>query len=125
MLDSFGNAKTLMSPYASRHACYLELHFSEAGRVIAAKILAFGLDKNLLIRLTHEERTYHIFYQFIAGATTAERDNLNIEDPSRQTTLYLFHQDVTAFLLVPLVRMAARSSVMAMESSLRASSRNT
>jgi len=82
LLDSFGNAKTLMSPNASRHARYLELHFSEAGRIISAKILAFGLDKNRLTRLTHEERTYHIFYQFIAGATPTERDNLNIEDPS-------------------------------------------
>jgi chitin synthase len=82
ILDSFGNAKTLMSPNASRHARYLELHFSEAGRIISAKILAFGLDKNRLTRLTHEERTYHIFYQFIAGATPTERDNFNIEDPS-------------------------------------------
>jgi chitin synthase len=82
LLDSFGNAKTLMSPNASRHARYLELHFSETGRIISAKILAFGLDKNRLIRLTHEERTYHIFYQFIAGATPTERDSFNIEDPS-------------------------------------------
>lgn len=76
-----------MSPNASRHARYLELHFGENGRINAAKILAFGLDKNRLIRLTHEERTYHIFYQFIAGATTAERDSFNIEDPSDYTLL--------------------------------------
>ena len=82
ILDYFGNAKTLMSPNASRHVRYLELHFGENGRINAAKILAFGLDMNRLIRLTHEERTYHIFYQFIAGATTAERDIFNIEDPS-------------------------------------------
>jgi len=58
------------------------MHFSESGRIIAAKILAFGLDKNRLIRLTHEERTFHIFYKFIAGATPTERDSFNIEDPS-------------------------------------------
>lgn len=82
VLDSFGNAKTLMNPNASRHARYLELHFSDAGRISAAKILAFGLDKNRLIKLSHEERSYHIFYQFLAGATTTERDAFNLEDPA-------------------------------------------
>lgn len=80
MLDAFGNAKTLMSPNASRHIRYLELHFTERGRITGAKVLAFGLDKSRLNRLTTEERSYHIFYQILAGATTTERDNLNIED---------------------------------------------
>ena len=82
MLDSFGNAKTLMNPNASRHGRYLELHFNDNGRISAAKVLTFGLDKTRLNHLTHEERTYHIFYQFIAGATTTERDAFNLEDLS-------------------------------------------
>ncbi|KDR84455.1 hypothetical protein GALMADRAFT_237329 [Galerina marginata CBS 339.88] len=82
VLDSFGNAKTLMSPNASRHGRYLELHFSDRGRISAAKVLTFGLDKSRLTKLTHEERTYHVFYQFLAGATSAERDAFNLEDPS-------------------------------------------
>ncbi|PPQ77158.1 hypothetical protein CVT25_010786 [Psilocybe cyanescens] len=82
VLDSFGNAKTLMNPNASRHGRYLELHFNERGRISAAKVLTFGLDKSRLNTLTHEERTYHIFYQFLAGATPAERDAYNLEDPS-------------------------------------------
>ena len=82
VLDSFGNAKTLMNPNASRHGRYLELHFNERGRFGGAKVLTFGLDKSRLCRLTHEERTYHVFYQFLAGATPAERDSFNLEDPS-------------------------------------------
>jgi chitin synthase len=82
VLDSFGNAKTLMNPNASRHGRYLELHFNERGRISAAKVLTFGLDKTRLNRLTHEERTYHVFYQFLAGTTTAERDHFNLEDVS-------------------------------------------
>ncbi|KAJ3836134.1 chitin synthase [Lentinula raphanica] len=82
VLDSFGNSKTLMNPNASRHSRYTELHFNERGRITGAKILTFGLDKSRLNRLTHEERSFHVFYQFIAGCTTAERDSLNIEDPS-------------------------------------------
>ncbi|KAJ2978129.1 hypothetical protein NUW54_g11331 [Trametes sanguinea] len=74
LLDSFGNAKTLVNPNASRHSRYLELHFSERGRIQAAKVLTFGLDKSRLSRLSFEERTYHVFYQFLAGATPEERD---------------------------------------------------
>ena len=82
MLDSFGNAKTLLNPNASRHTRYFELHFNPRGRIDSAKVLAFALDKSRLARLTHEERTFHIFYQFLAGASSQERDQLALEDPS-------------------------------------------
>ena len=82
LLDAFGNAKTVMNPNASRHSRYLELHFNDRGRLSSAKVLAFGLDKSRLNRLSHEERSFHIFYQFLAGATSQERDQFNLEDPS-------------------------------------------
>ncbi|KAI0076909.1 chitin synthase [Panus rudis PR-1116 ss-1] len=82
LLDSFGNAKTLMNPNASRHGRYLELHFNDRGRIQSGKVLTYGLEKSRLNRLAHEERTYHVFYQFLAGATPEERDRFNLEDPS-------------------------------------------
>ncbi|KAF9266073.1 glycosyltransferase family 2 protein [Marasmius fiardii PR-910] len=82
VLDSFGNSKTLMNPNASRHGRYIELHFTPRGRICSAKALTYGLDKSRVNRLTHEERSFHVFYQFIAGCTPAERDALNIEDVS-------------------------------------------
>jgi chitin synthase len=82
LLDSFGNAKTLLNPNASRHGRFFELHFNERGRVSGAKVLAYGLDKSRLTRLMHEERTYHVFYQLLAGASPEERDRLQLEDPS-------------------------------------------
>jgi chitin synthase len=82
LVDSFGNAKTLMNPNASRHGRFFELHFNDRGRISGAKVLTYGLDKSRLNRLGHEERTYHIFYQFLAGATPAERDYFALEDPS-------------------------------------------
>jgi chitin synthase len=87
VLVSFGNAKTLMNPNASRHGRYLELHFNERGRISAAKVLTFGLDKTRLNRPTHDECTYHVFYQFLAGTTPAERDHFNLEDVSDYTLL--------------------------------------
>ncbi|KZT06449.1 glycosyltransferase family 2 protein [Laetiporus sulphureus 93-53] len=82
LLDSFGNAKTLANPNASRHGRYLELHFNDRGRISAAKVLTYALDKSRLNRLSFEERTYHVFYQFLAGATPEERDQFNLEDVS-------------------------------------------
>lgn len=82
LLDSFGNAKTLMNPNASRHGRYLELHFNEKGRISGGKVLTYGLEKSRLNRLTHEERTYHVFYQLLAGSTPEERDRFNLEDPT-------------------------------------------
>jgi chitin synthase len=58
------------------------MHFNERGRISAAKVLTYGLDKSRLNRLSHEERSYHVFYQFLAGATATERDTYNLEDPS-------------------------------------------
>lgn len=87
VLDSFGNAKTLMNPNASRHGRYLELHFTSRGRISGAKVLTYGLDKSRLTRLMHEERTYHVFYQFLAGATPPERDYYALDDPSEYALL--------------------------------------
>lgn len=82
LLDAFGNAKTSLNPNASRHSRYLELHFNDRGRIASGKVLAYGLDKSRLNRLSHEERSYHVFYQLLAGATSEERDHFNLEDPS-------------------------------------------
>ncbi|GLB34323.1 putative TRAFAC class myosin-kinesin ATPase superfamily, myosin family protein [Lyophyllum shimeji] len=38
------------------------LHFNERGRISSSKVLTYGLDKSRLNRLTHEERSYHVFY---------------------------------------------------------------
>ncbi|TEB20895.1 hypothetical protein FA13DRAFT_1800569 [Coprinellus micaceus] len=91
ILSAFGNAKTVMNPDASRHSKLLELHFTSGsgggangkeGRIAGAKVLTYNLDKSRLGRLHHEERTFHIFYQFLSGATPAERDYFSLEDPS-------------------------------------------
>jgi chitin synthase len=87
ILDSFGNSKTIINPNALRHSRYTELHFNERGRISGAKVLTYGHDKSRLNRLTQEERSFHVFYQFIAGCTSAERDALNIKDPSDYTLL--------------------------------------
>ncbi|GAA6030105.1 hypothetical protein JCM8097_009260 [Rhodosporidiobolus ruineniae] len=80
LLNSFGCAKTAANPSASRHSSLLELHFSDAGRLAGAKLLAFGLDKRRLARIAKDERTFHAFYQFVAGATQQEKHEYGLLD---------------------------------------------
>ncbi|KAM0752541.1 glycosyltransferase family 2 protein [Meredithblackwellia eburnea MCA 4105] len=80
LLTSFGSAKTHLNPSASRHTTFLELHFSEAGRLAGAKVLAFGLDKSRVAKLARDERTFNCFYQLLAGATVEERRELALLD---------------------------------------------
>ena len=87
VLESFGNAKTPTNPNTSRYTRFTELHFNDRGRIRAARILAFGLDKSRLTRLSLEERSYHVFYQLLSGATPPERDSLGLEGPSEYTLL--------------------------------------
>ncbi|KAJ7817967.1 hypothetical protein B0H13DRAFT_410563 [Mycena leptocephala] len=44
------------------------------------KCSLFGLEKSRLVKLGHKERTYHAFYQLLAGDTRSERDPLQLED---------------------------------------------
>ncbi|UZJ51703.1 hypothetical protein CBS101457_001023 [Exobasidium rhododendri] len=81
VVDAFGCSKTKHNGNASRVNRYLELHFSTQGRLEAAKLLTFGLDKSRLKNpLGSEERSFHIFYQFLAGASHEERESLHLED---------------------------------------------
>lgn len=88
VLSSFGSAKSLLNPSASRHSTFLELHFSATGRLAGAKVLAFGLDKSRVRKLAKEERTYHAFYQLLAGATNEERTALSLLDDYTSYSLF-------------------------------------
>jgi len=45
------------------------------------------LHKSRLGRLKHDERSFHVFYQLLAGASPEERDALNLEEPSSYAIL--------------------------------------
>lgn len=88
LLASFGGAKTALNPSASRHSTFLELHFSRTGKLSGAKALAFGLDKTRVCRISRDERTYHVFYQLLAGATQQERTALGLLDDFTDYALF-------------------------------------
>jgi len=88
LLTSFGSAKTVHTPSSSRHSSLLELHFNQDGKLAGAKCLAFGLDKTRFTKLAKEERTFHAFYQLLAGASKEEKEELGL------------FEDITAYRLL-------------------------
>ncbi|GAA6010875.1 hypothetical protein JCM11491_004577 [Sporobolomyces phaffii] len=80
VLSSFGCAKTVQTPSSSRHSSLLELHFTSEGRLAGAKVLAFGLDRTRFSKLGKDERTFHAFYQLLAGASKDEKEQLGLLD---------------------------------------------
>ncbi|CAG8463565.1 8890_t:CDS:2 [Paraglomus occultum] len=82
ILEAFGNAKTVQNNNASRYGKYTELQFNERGRIIGTKFLTYGFDKPRVTSVPQDERTYHVFYYLLAGATSEEKSQLRLQDPS-------------------------------------------
>ncbi|PPQ79006.1 hypothetical protein CVT25_002315 [Psilocybe cyanescens] len=80
VLESFGNARTLFNPNASRFGKYTELQFSDRGRLSGVKTLDYYLERNRVSAVPSGERNFHIFYYLVAGASPEERQHLHLLD---------------------------------------------
>ena len=80
VLESFGNARTLFNPNASRFGKYTELQFSDRGRLSGIKTLDYYLERNRVAGAPSGERNFHIFYYLVAGASPEERQHLHLLD---------------------------------------------
>ena len=80
VLESFGSARTLYNPNASRVGMYTELQFSDRGRLVGAKTLDYYLERNRVAGAPSGERNFHIFYYLLAGASPDERQFLHLNE---------------------------------------------
>ncbi len=99
-LEAFGNAKTLRNDNSSRFGKYMEIQFDVLDPV-GGRINTFLLEKNRVIERQHGERSFHIFYQLIAGASDADRQAYKLREPAEYK--YLSN---SACFTVPLVNDA-------------------
>ncbi|CAL0328901.1 unnamed protein product [Lupinus luteus] len=74
ILEAFGNAKTSRNENSSRFGRLIEIHFSSMGKICRAK--------SRVVQLGSSERSYHIFYQLCAGASSGLKERLNLRSVS-------------------------------------------
>ncbi|KAJ8318252.1 hypothetical protein KUTeg_003343 [Tegillarca granosa] len=74
ILEAFGNAKTIKNDNSSRFGKFIRINFDTAGYISDL------LEKSRTIRQADGERCFHIFYQFLKGATPQQRKDFLLED---------------------------------------------
>ncbi|KAM4630940.1 unconventional myosin-Ie isoform 2-T2 [Polymixia lowei] len=78
LLEAFGNAKTVRNNNSSRFGKYFEIQFSSGGEPDGGKISNFLLEKSRVVMRNPGERSFHIFYQLIEGASADQKSSLGI-----------------------------------------------
>ncbi len=89
VLEAFGNAMTLRNNNSSRFGKYFQLRFDLAngGTPRGGVITNYLLEKSRIVKPGQGERTFHIFYQLLAGAPPDVRKSLSLGAPSQYETL--------------------------------------
>uniref|UniRef100_A0A8D0GQG5 Myosin heavy chain 11 n=1 Tax=Sphenodon punctatus TaxID=8508 RepID=A0A8D0GQG5_SPHPU len=87
ILEAFGNAKTVKNDNSSRFGKFIRINFDVTGYIVGANIETYLLEKSRAIRQAREERTFHIFYYILSGASEQMRNDLLLEGYNNYTFL--------------------------------------
>uniref|UniRef100_A0A8C3CY25 Myosin heavy chain 11 n=1 Tax=Cairina moschata TaxID=8855 RepID=A0A8C3CY25_CAIMO len=96
ILEAFGNAKTVKNDNSSRFGKFIRINFDVTGYIVGANIETYLLEKSRAIRQAKDERTFHIFYYLIAGASEQMRNDLLLEGFNNYTFLSNGHVPIPA-----------------------------
>eukprot|EP00794_Sanderia_malayensis_P003678 gene3678-4195_t len=87
ILEAFGNAKTIYNSNSSRFGKFIKLHFADKGNIEISFNLNCNncpdlLEKNRVVRQNPQERNFHIFYAFLAGASSDQKSDMCLYQPN-------------------------------------------
>ncbi|BAM38975.1 myosin a [Theileria orientalis strain Shintoku] len=78
VLESFGNAKTIRNNNSSRFGRFMQLDVAPEGGIRYGSIVTFLLEKSRIVTQDDDERSYHIFYQLLRGASEEMRSKFKL-----------------------------------------------
>jgi len=79
ILESFGNAATLRNSNSSRFGKYNRVFFDEKGCMTKATVTTYLLESSRVVFHAEQERTYHVFYEMLAGLSDGELAELHLD----------------------------------------------
>ncbi|XP_005407553.2 PREDICTED: unconventional myosin-XVB-like, partial [Chinchilla lanigera] len=86
VLGSFGHAKTVLNANASRFGQVLCLYLQH-GVIVGASVSHYLLETSRVVFQAQAERSFHVFYELLAGLDPMEREQLSLQGP--ETYYYL------------------------------------
>ncbi|XP_053749049.1 myosin XVB [Panthera pardus] len=86
MLRSFGHAKTVLNANASRFGQVLRLCL-QRGVIVGASVSHYLLEASRVVFQAQAERSFHVFYELLAGLDPVAREQLSLQGP--ETYYYL------------------------------------
>ncbi|CAM9695389.1 unnamed protein product [Bubo scandiacus] len=79
ILESFGNAKTILNDNSSRFGKLLNVHLRH-GIVVGTSVSQYLLEKSRVVFQAHGERNYHVFYELLAGLPVEQKEEMYLQE---------------------------------------------
>jgi myosin X len=92
VLEAMGNGKTVYNNNSSRFGKYMVVNFTTGGVIEGGRIIDYLLEKNRVVRQCPEERSFHIFYNVVAGPIDPR---FNIKEGSPESYHFTSQSGVT------------------------------
>ncbi|NXE87541.1 MYO15 protein, partial [Menura novaehollandiae] len=79
ILESFGNARTILNDNSSRFGKLLNVHLQH-GIVVGTSISQYLLEKSRVVFQAPGERNYHVFYELLAGLPAEQKEEMYLQE---------------------------------------------